>query len=88
MKQLTLITRPGCHLCDQVRDLLSATQAELDFELAELSIDEHPALSAQYRDHIPVVLLDGQLLSYWTLTREQLLLGLQNGPDAISVPPL
>jgi glutaredoxin len=57
---LTLLGKPGCHLCDIARDII--VDALLDFpevELVEHSILEDPALLERHRHDIPVVLIDG-----------------------------
>jgi hypothetical protein len=60
MAALVLYTRPGCHLCDVVKDVLAQVQREVPFTLAEVNIDEDPAAQALYRCEIPVVTIDGR----------------------------
>ena len=60
MPSLTLYTRPGCHLCDVVKDVLENVRAEVPFDLAEVNIDADPAAHALYRHEIPVVTIDGR----------------------------
>ncbi len=56
---LTLLTRPGCHLCDVARDIIEDALLEFpDVELVEHSIVDDPALLERYRHDIPVVLVD------------------------------
>jgi glutaredoxin len=58
---VTLYTRPGCHLCDEARDLiLSIRGAETSFELREIDIESDPELHARYLERIPVVEVDGE----------------------------
>ena len=52
--QVTLYTKPGCHLCDDLRDLLQAMQAGLDFAIVERNIEAEPADFERYRYLIPV----------------------------------
>jgi glutaredoxin len=59
-----LYARPDCHLCDEARAGLERLRAEgLDFELDEVNIDADDALHARYLERIPVVELDGEVLS-------------------------
>lgn len=56
---LTLLGKPGCHLCDVARDIIE--DALLDFpdvEFVEHSILDDPDLFERYRNDIPVVLVD------------------------------
>jgi len=57
--QLVLYTKPGCHLCDEMkREIQRAGCAEL-YALAEVNIETDSDLLAQYRYEIPVLLIDG-----------------------------
>jgi glutaredoxin len=61
---VTLYARPDCHLCDEARAGLKRLRAEgLDFELEEVNIDADDELHARYLERIPVVELDGEVLS-------------------------
>ena len=88
MPVVTLIGRPGCHLCDDARDVVLKTRVKRAFDLEELSIDDHPSLADKYRDHVPVVLLDEKLIAYWHVSSEQLLKALDADPDSVSLPQL
>jgi glutaredoxin len=57
--QVILYTKPGCHLCDEMkREMLRAGCAEM-FALEEVNIETDPDLLARYRYEIPVLLIDG-----------------------------
>ncbi|MBV9850349.1 MAG: glutaredoxin family protein [Armatimonadetes bacterium] len=62
MAVVTLYSKPGCHLCQEARDVLLRVQRTQPFELAEINIEDDPALLAEYGDQIPVVLLNGTFL--------------------------
>ena len=57
---LTLYSKPGCHLCDDVRQVLEDLQADYRFAIEEIDITTDAALFARYRYDIPVVLRDGK----------------------------
>ncbi len=61
MQQLTLFSKPDCHLCHDARDLLIALQREYDFSFEELDITQDHALEDKYRDSIPVIVIGSQL---------------------------
>ena len=66
MTTLTLIGKPGCHLCDDARAVIDAVLAERPHvRVDERSILDDPALAATYAEEIPVVLIDGRQHSYW-----------------------
>lgn len=57
---VVLYGRPGCHLCDDARELLARVRAELGFALEERDIEQDDALHAAYLERIPVVTVDGE----------------------------
>ena len=61
---VTLYGRPDCHLCDQAREGLLAIRAEgAVFELREVDIEGDDRLFASYLERIPVIALDGEVVS-------------------------
>jgi glutathione S-transferase len=74
VKVVTLYARPDCHLCDEARAAIAALQGELPpFELREVNIDEDDELHARYLERIPVVEVDGGVVSELILDRARLL---------------
>ncbi len=64
MRTVTLYMRPGCHLCDQARETILALRAELaPFELCEIDIESDETLHAHLLERIPVVEVDGAVVS-------------------------
>ena len=59
---VTLYGRPGCHLCDEARELLLRVRADAPFELTEIDIERDDELFKRYLERIPVVSLDGEEL--------------------------
>lgn len=55
MLNVTLFTRTGCKLCDEVKTDLQDLQAQYPHRLAEVDIDADAALVAAYGQIIPVV---------------------------------
>jgi hypothetical protein len=69
--RLTLIGKPGCHLCDEARVVVAGVVDELG-EAASVSVDElsildDPALNDRYWDEIPVLLLNGEVHNIWRI---------------------
>lgn len=54
-----LYSKPGCHLCDLVREELEEMREVVPFRLQEIDIRSDPALQALYRFDIPVVRVEG-----------------------------
>jgi glutaredoxin len=62
---LTLIGKPGCHLCDNAREVITSVVADLgsaaSVELDEKSILDDADLHEKYVEEIPVVLINGRV---------------------------
>ena len=67
MTELTLIGKPGCHLCDDARAVVDEVLADFgeSVSLTELSILDDAALLEQYVEEIPVLLIDGRVHNIW-----------------------
>ena len=76
MMQITLYSKPGCHLCTDVKADLLALQKEFDFTLVERNIEDDPADFARFRYLIPVLDIAGRELLYpphtWHTLRQAL----------------
>jgi glutaredoxin len=57
---VTLYGAPGCHLCDDAKDVLDRERELLGFDLEVVDISGDPELEARYREEIPVVLVAGR----------------------------
>ena len=57
---LLLVGKPGCHLCEVMREVASPVAAELGLALAERDVRSDPELDALYGNDIPVLLLGGR----------------------------
>lgn len=71
--RLTLITRPGCHLCDEARAALERVVAVTGDRWVEWDVTGNLELERDYGDRLPVVLLDGREHGYWRVEEERLL---------------
>jgi hypothetical protein len=61
---VVLYGRPDCHLCDEARAGLESLRADgLAFDLDEIDIESDDALLRRYLERIPVVLVEGEIVS-------------------------
>ncbi|POH61098.1 glutaredoxin family protein [Arthrobacter glacialis] len=65
--RLELVTKEGCHLCDDAREVLTQVAGGLGLDWSELSLDGDAALTARYGEEIPVVLVDGIQRDFWQI---------------------
>jgi glutaredoxin len=63
--RVTLLSKPGCHLCDDARDVIATVCAEMGTEWAEIDIMSDPDLRERYWEQIPVTFVDGVQHDYW-----------------------
>ena len=81
MRHLVLYSRPGCHLCDEARDILNALiLGTKDVEFAERDIDGDDELLRAYLERIPVIELDGIVIGELVPDRVALRASLLNTP--------
>jgi len=75
---VTLLTKPGCHLCDDARAVVEQVVGEVqNVTFEERSILDDPVLNARHWDEIPVVLLDGAVHTIWRVDPARLRIALQ-----------
>jgi glutaredoxin len=68
--EVVVYSRPGCHLCEQAVEEIVALHAEgYRFELREVDIESEDSLLRRMLERIPVVEVDGELVSELILDR-------------------
>lgn len=70
--RITLIGKPGCHLCDEARAVVAEVAAELGVGWEERSTADDPDLHARYWEQIPVTLVDGSPHDFWRVSADRL----------------
>jgi Glutaredoxin-like domain (DUF836) len=69
---VTLLSRPGCHLCEDARSIIARVAGELGVAWDERDISVSATDVAQYSDMIPVTLIDGIQHDFWRVSEERL----------------
>ena len=72
MTLVTLYGKPGCHLCEEARQVVDAVRAQHPFDLEEVDITRDPALERAYRERIPVIAIDGEEALELVIERSEL----------------
>lgn len=70
--RITLLSRPGCHLCDDARSVIARIAAELGVTFEERDITLSADDLAQYSEMIPVTLIDGVQHDFWRVSEDRL----------------
>ena len=56
-RDVTIYSRPGCHLCEEAKAQIAPLLKEFGARLTEINIDEDPDLRARYDYDVPVIFL-------------------------------
>jgi glutaredoxin len=56
-RDVTLYTRPGCHLCDEAKSAIAPLLREFGAAFREVNIDADPVLKQRYDWDIPVIFI-------------------------------
>ena len=56
-REVTLYSRPGCHLCEEAKRVIAPLLSEFGASLHEVNIDEDAALKERYGGDIPVIFI-------------------------------
>jgi hypothetical protein len=69
---ITLLTRPGCHLCDEARAVIERVATELGVSWQERDITGSAEDLSAYSDMIPITLIDGVQHDFWRVSERRL----------------
>ena len=69
---VTLLSKPGCHLCDDARVVIAVIAGELGVPWEELDITTDDELFRQWWEQIPVTLIDGVQHDFWRVDPDRL----------------
>ena len=72
-KKLVLVSKPGCHLCDDAREVISEVLKDFpDVSFEEKNMMDDQKLIDAYSEEIPVVLINGKQHSFWRVDSQRL----------------
>ena len=54
-----IYSRPGCHLCDDAKEIIERVRKRIAFTLRTINIETDDALEKEYGEEIPVVFING-----------------------------
>ena len=72
MSVVTLYGKPGCHLCEEAREVVARMRERSGFELEEVDVSADPRLHREYGERIPVLELDGEELFEYFVDPDEL----------------
>ena len=71
-ERVVVLTRQGCHLCDEAIAQVAAVCAETGEAYAVLDVDSDPELQRRYTDQVPVTFVDGAQHDFWRVDAARL----------------
>lgn len=72
MPALRIYSRPGCHLCDEMKAVVERVARRVPIDLEEIDISTDPDLERRYGQEIPVLEIDGRKAAKYRITEDDL----------------
>lgn len=69
--EVTVVTRVGCHACEQAETEVHRICGELEVPWSAVDVDSDTELRAEYGDRVPVILIDGVEHGYWRVEEDR-----------------
>ncbi len=74
--RVTFMTKPGCHLCDEAREIIDDVvglmgRRGIAVNVDEVNILDEPALARLHSEEIPVVFIGRRRHSIWRVDRDR-----------------
>jgi len=73
LTNLTIYSRPGCHLCEEMKAVVRRVSASVPISLEEIDISGDAELEGLYGLEIPVLLADGKKVAKYRIGDGELL---------------
>jgi glutaredoxin len=70
--RVRLYGKPGCHLCDEAREVIARVCAEVGTSYDEVDITTDPDLRRRFGEQIPVTFVDGAQHDFWRVDEHRL----------------
>ena len=75
--RVLVISRDGCHLCEDALEVVAAVCAETGEQYAVRDVDSDPELLRLYTDQVPVTFVDGAQHDFWRVDPARLTAALE-----------
>ena len=70
---LTIYSRPGCHLCDEMKAVVQRVAGSVPLTVEEIDISRDAELDERYGLEIPVLMVDGKKAAKYRIAEGELL---------------
>ena len=72
MIAVTIYSRPGCHLCDEMKVVVKEVGATIPIAIEEIDISADPELERLYGLEIPVLMVAGKKVAKYRVSERDL----------------
>ncbi len=72
MIAVTIYSRPGCHLCDEMKAVVRRVAQSVPLQVEEIDISTSRDLEDRYGLEIPVLLVEGKKAAKYRIGEEEL----------------
>jgi thiol-disulfide isomerase/thioredoxin len=69
---LTIFSKPGCHLCDEMKAVVNRVAQSIPLRLEEIDISTSRELEERYGLEIPVLMVEGKKAAKYRIGEEEL----------------
>jgi glutaredoxin len=70
---LTIYSRPGCHLCDEMKAVAAeAIRGDAHIRIEDIDISSDPELESRYGLEVPVLMIDGTKIAKYRIEQAEL----------------
>jgi glutaredoxin len=77
--KLLVYSRPGCHLCEDMKAVIEPVARELGWAIEELDISGDASLEAEFGTEVPVLFVNGRKAFKYRVTARKLRQRLRHG---------
>jgi glutaredoxin len=74
--RVVVLSRPGCHLCVDACTVVARVADDAGVEWVEQDISDDPGLTTKWGEYVPVVVVDGQVHTWFRVDEQRLRLAL------------
>jgi glutaredoxin len=78
MKEVTVYSRSGCHLCEIAIDRINSVINDYDFTINIVLIDNDSELEKEFGEQVPVILIDNKIHDYWRIDLERFIASIKS----------
>jgi len=79
--RISLYSRPNCHLCDDMKTLVSRVATGMGLAVEEVDITMDARLEARYGLEVPVLVVNGRKAAKYRITEGELVKILRGSPS-------